>query len=438
MKKWPFYYGWVIVAVIFVGGFADTFQSLPVLSIFLTPITDDFGWSHTTFALAIVIGTLIGAVVAPFFGARLDRHGGRWALVGGLSILGGAMLSLSAISSLWQFFALQILARAMHMGVITMALLGTIIPRWFILRRGRAVAISGLGLRGGLTLNPLFVQFLVARWTWRTAAVGVGLMIWIISVLPSAIFIRRSPEDVGLLPDGESPEQREARITLAARSAGASARDIDASLTLAQVLRLPQFYLMTISFSLALLVTSGISFNAIPFFIDQGLPDGAAVGVVSLYGAVAAVGMLASGFVTEKVSIRWALVVASTGMGVAVFAMLAADSVAEGLAWAVGFGIVEGSVFTMQQIAFADYFGRQFLGSIRGVLWAVQTLANAIGTIAGAIVFDTTDGYGIALIFFGCCGVAAGILMFFARPPRLNPSLASPLATPPDGNPTAA
>ena len=344
------------------------------------------------------------------------------------------MLSLSAISSLWQFFALQILARAMHMGVITMALLGTIIPRWFILRRGRAVAISGLGLRGGLTLNPLFVQFLVARWTWRTAAVGVGLMIWIISVLPSAIFIRRSPEDVGLLPDGESPAQREARITLAARSAGASARDIDASLTLAQVLRLPQFYLMTISFSLALLVTSGISFNAIPFFIDQGLPDGAAVGVVSLYGAVAAVGMLASGFVTEKVSIRWALIVASTGMGVAVFAMLAADSVAEGLAWAVGFGIVEGSVFTMQQIAFADYFGRQFLGSIRGVLWAVQTLANAIGTIAGAIVFDTTDGYGIALVFFGCCGVAAGILMFFARPPRLNPSL----ATPPDGNPTAA
>ncbi|PZC47496.1 MAG: Sugar phosphate permease [Chloroflexi bacterium] len=426
VRKWPFYYGWVIVGVVVLAGLADTIQTLPVLSIFLLPITEEFGWSRTTYTSAITIGTIMGALMAPFVGRLLDRYGGRWMLVGAFVVLGGSMILLSTVSVLWQFFALQILARLMHMGVITVALMGSIIPRWFVLRRGRAVAISGMGLRGGLTLNPLFVQFLVARGTWRTAAVGVGILVWVLSLLPIAIFLRRKPEDVGLLPDGETPEHREERLRRAAASTDATSRDLDASLTLHEVLRLPSFYLMAISFSLAMTITSGISFHAIPYFTDQGLGGGAAVGLVSLYGAVAAGGMLASGFVIERVNVRFTLVVTTAIMGLAMLYMMAADTVPLGLVWSITFGLAEGSVFVTQQVAFADYFGRESLGSIRGVLMTMQILANAVGAMAGAIVFDVTDTYWPLLLAFGTCGLVSAFLMFLARPPKMKSMRAAP------------
>ena len=168
-------------------------------------MTAEFGWSRSLFSGALTIGTILGGLIAVGTGPFIDRYGPRWALVGAFFILGTTLVLLSQITELWQFYILEILGRSISMGVIALAT-SVIIPKWFIAKRGRAVALSGLGIRAGNTITPLYVQLLVNMGSWRLAAAATGLVMWALSLLPAALFLRRQPEDMGLHPDGRPLE----------------------------------------------------------------------------------------------------------------------------------------------------------------------------------------------------------------------------------------
>ena len=139
-----FYYGWVIVVVIALTSFTTSAETFNVLGVFLKPLTLEFGWSRSSFAAATSTGSLLGGVIALGVGPLIDRFGARVALVISLSLLGGVFLLMVWMTSLWQFYALQTLGRALNNGVLGVAA-SIVIPKWFIAKRGRAVAFSGLG-----------------------------------------------------------------------------------------------------------------------------------------------------------------------------------------------------------------------------------------------------------------------------------------------------
>ena len=195
-----FYYGWVIVGVVAVASFAQSAEAMPVLGVFLKPITEEFGWSRSLFTGALTIGTLLGGVLAIGIGPMIDRYGGRWILTIAITIVGTALILTSRINALWQFYLLQIMARMVGMGVVMLAI-QVAIPKWFIAKRGRAVAIGQVGLTFGNVVTPLYAQLLVRVADWRAAAATAGAVMLALSILPTAILLRRSPEDMGLLPD---------------------------------------------------------------------------------------------------------------------------------------------------------------------------------------------------------------------------------------------
>lgn len=304
-RKARFYYGWVIVVVVALAGFTQSAETYPVLGVFLKPMTDEFGWSRSVFAGAMSIGTILGGFLALAIGPLVDRYGPRWILTIAFTILGAALSLLGGINALWQFYTLQIIGRVMTMGVIAMAM-QVIIPKWFVAKRGRTVALGGLGMRTGHTVTPLYVQYLVSNWSWRVATVATGIVIWVVSLLPVAVFLRRQPEDMGLLPDGLTREEFEG-----ARSPE-SGKDIterkqDVSLSVQQVIRLPSFYLLVTGFSLLFIVLPGLTLHLIPYFTDRELSAGVAVAVVSVYAAGGGLGSLIYGYLAERYSIRLTL-----------------------------------------------------------------------------------------------------------------------------------
>ena len=109
------YYGWVIVGVIALSGFANSAETLPVISVFLKPITEEFGWNRSVFTGAITVGTLLGGFFSMATGPVIDRYGPRWVLVIGFAILGALLISMAAISTLWHLYTLQVLARVVAM-----------------------------------------------------------------------------------------------------------------------------------------------------------------------------------------------------------------------------------------------------------------------------------------------------------------------------------
>ena len=406
-----FYYGWVIVAVVALGGFSQSAETFNVLSVFLKPITSEFGWDRTTFAGAMSIGSLLGGAIALGIGPLIDRFGSRVALGIAFGILGAVFVLMNWVTTLWEFYALQIVGRMMTNGVIGVAA-SIVIPKWFVAKRGRAVAMTSVGSQAGAALTPLYVQFLVTMSGWRVAAVVAGLVIWLMSMIPSMLFLRRKPEDMGLLPDGADPGLADIR------SNAAQSREPVISLSLAQAKKTKALYLLTASICMTWAVRTGTTLHMIPYFTDHGFSDATAVFVLVVYSTSGAVGAIVWGLAADRFGARLSLALDCVLIGFGMLFMLVASrSMPIALIWAVAWGMTLSGQLTLQRVIFADYFGRARLGSIQGFVTVFQTMAQAAGPIIAALAYDSTQSYTTPFLGFAVASWLGGVFVYFAKPP---------------------
>lgn len=409
-RKPRFFYGWVIVAVAALGTFSSSTETFPVLSIFLKPITEEFGWTRAEFTGAISLGGLVGSGAALATGPIVDRFGPRWALTFAYTLIGVTFVLMYFMSELWHLYALQIFARSMNTGVLAVAS-AVIVPNWFIAKRGKATALAGLGFPAGSSLIPLFIAFVVALYSWREASLGAGIMILAVSALPTALLLRRRPEDMGLLPDGATPEA----------AADTPARDLrvaDRSLRLRDAARHPALYLLIAAVSLWWFGRTGVMLHAVPYMTDTGLSDAVAVGALAVHSAVGAVGAFAAGFLRDRISVRYLIAVDFLLNGLAFALLLMVDTLFLAMVWGVFYGLAQGASVTLQRLAFADYFGRRHLGSIEGVARAFTNVTQAAGPFAAALVVDATGSYSVIFTVFVGTNIAAAVLAGVAKPPE--------------------
>src|SRR5690348_18509507 len=100
----PFFYGWVVLGVLCCVGFARQGPAVATLSIFVEPLTREFGWSRTALSGAVSLGGVLAAISAPLIGPLLDRRGSRLVLCAAVLVNGVALLLLSATGSLLHFY----------------------------------------------------------------------------------------------------------------------------------------------------------------------------------------------------------------------------------------------------------------------------------------------------------------------------------------------
>ena len=413
-RKPRFFYGWIIVVVVAFGGFSSSTESFPVMGVFLKPITEDMGWSRADFTLPLSIGGLLGGLLAMLVGPMVDRYGSRWTLTAAFGILGVSFVLMSLMGSLWQYLGIQIVARSMNTGVIAVAT-AVIIPNWFLAKRGKALSLSSIGFPIGGAVMPILVQALSSLWGWRAATAGAGLIILVLSMLPTAVFIRRRPEDYGLLPDGAPPAEPDpnAPPTTDMRSS------VDEpAITLNGALRIPSFYLILAAGSLWWFGRTGLVLHAIPYLTDKGLSPAVAVSALVLHSIVAILGTFIAGFLRDRFSIRYVMAVNFALTALAFVIVLAVSTPWMAIAWAVLYGGVQGMANPLQRLIFADYFGRRHLGSIQGVSRAVQNVAQAAGPLVAATFYDVTDSYRLIFTVFIFVNLAAVAAIVLARPPR--------------------
>ena len=409
-----FFYGWVIVGLVALAQFTQTAEIFPVLSVLLKPITEEFGWSRTTFTLATSIGTLFGGFAGPFVGRYVDRVGGRSILLVSFSLLGASMIGMAFITELWQFFAIQIVARFLALGVITLAV-QIMIPKWFIRRRARAVAISSLGGRLGNSITPIYVAFLVVTYNWRVATVTTGFVMLALTLLPIALFMRRQPEDMGLLPDGVTAEEQ-ARLDAEAETSGRPAIQ-EVSFTLSQVARMRPFWILLAAQIFGTVVGPALNLHLIPYLTDRGFSEAVAVASTTTLFLMSAPGSLVFGFLSERFGVKRTLTANYVLTGVGFLLLLMVQSPTTAIAWAAFQGLIQGGGQVLNQTIWPDYFGRGSLGSIRGAINPLRLAANAAGPLAAAVAYDATGSYLAIFALFGLFRVISGILVLLAQPP---------------------
>ena len=388
---------------------AQTAEFNPVLGVFLKPMTAEFGWTRAEFAGAITVGTIVGGFVAVGIGPLLDRLGPRWILTVAFALLGATIAGMAAVAALWHFYALMAAGRALVSGVIAITT-GVVISKWFIRKRGRAMALSTTGTRFGNALMPLYVQLVVGAFGWRMAAVALGGLTWAITIIPTALFLRRQPEDMGLHPDGDP-----APVSNPVDQAGMSD---DGSFTVREAARTKAFYIVLITTSAIYFTGAGVNFNLFPHLTDAGISPTAAVTVLTVWSILSSIGGLAAGFVAERVHVRLVMVVTFLLVAVGVGLLSITNDLTTAYLFAIVHGITFGGVPILQQLVWADYFGRRHQGAIRGAITPVQMTSNALAPLVTNLVYGVTGSYTPVFTVFVLVYVLAAGAMVLAPPPR--------------------
>ena len=290
----------------------------------------------------------------------------------------------------------------------------TVVSKWFVKLRGRAIAIANAGQRVGTGIIPYTTQMIIGTAGWRTAASSIGIIAWVLTLIPAALWLRRSPEDLGLLPDGqESPGKGENENSIRVESQ-------QLSYTLAEARRTRTFYLLGTAFTLSSFIGTGINFNLTPYLTDKGFAATDAVTILMVWSFSGIAGSLTAGILAEKLKNQFLSIGFYIGVASGIAILLTVRDMPTGIIFAVIHGSFFGAALIMQHIMLANYFGSAWIATIRGVLVPWQLLGNALGPLAATLVFDTTGSYEAILFTYLLLHIIICIAIFNAPRPTKN------------------
>ena len=134
------YYGWWITLAAGAIEFANAGTAISILTIFVIPMSEEFGWSRTEISAAASLGAVLGAGLAPFTGRLVDRAESRLVLVIGGMVVAISCLFLAITETLVGFYVAFACSRLADQGLIKIGAAPTV-GKWFLRYRGRAVAL---------------------------------------------------------------------------------------------------------------------------------------------------------------------------------------------------------------------------------------------------------------------------------------------------------
>jgi MFS transporter, OFA family, oxalate/formate antiporter len=420
------FYGWTIVGVTFLIGATEAGAFQNILSVFLKPMSETFGWSRAVVSGAMAFGSFGAGALSPFIGPFLDRHGPRMVAFWGVLVLSAGLVAMSSANHIWQLYLYFGVGRMVAVGALSLVISVTV-SNWFIRQRGRAMGITWLGPRIGSAILPALAQFFIMTQGWRVAWAALGILVFIVSGIPSLLFLRRRPEDIGLLPDGRTSDSNEGEDSdlLQTGKPGSKPSGGDPEWTRAQAIRTSAFWTLTIVCSLAPFAQAGINFHTFPFLTDQGLTEVSSVLILSTMASFGALGAIGWGVLAERFSVKSLLAINGIGSGLVFFLLFVTAKSPFGQSFgnaaifilAAIHGFMHGGRLPMLSIIWADYYGRSALGSIYGFSSPFRFTANAIGPIFAAFCFDFFGNYDYPFYFFVIMFLALGMISFTIKTP---------------------
>jgi len=409
------YYGWWVVGAAAGAQFGNAATAINILTIFVLPMSAEFGWSRTEVSAATSVGAILGAVLAPFSGRLIDRIGSRVILTVGASLVVCACIGLSFVSTLLGFYIAFTIARSAEQGLVQVGA-APVVAKWFLRYRGRAMSIIFFASAAGMIITAPLVQWIIVELGWRSAWLVLAVNMFVLGAIPCLIFIRRSPEDLGLEIDGGDSYGPDGVTT--------SVRDQEVAWGMREVVHTFSFWAILASLFIAAVCTSGVGLHLIPYLVDQNIAPGVAVSVISVMSISGAVSAIVLGVLSEKVSPRFMMGSIYLLAALSLVVLLNTNIALIAYGFAILNGIVGVGVNTLAPILWAKYYGRDSVGSIYGVSRSVQVMGFAIGPLASGLVYDTFGSYEKALTWFAVVSLLSVVLIGFARRPvKITPKL---------------
>ncbi len=416
-----FFYGWVIVAITFVT-MAIGVNARTAFSLFYPSIVDEFHWERGLTAGAFSFGFIVSAIFSPLIGRMMDRLGPRVVMETGVLLMAGGLLLAPLTTEVWHLY----LTMGLMVGGGSVCLSYTgqslYLPNWFVRQRGLAMglAFAGVGI-GSIIMFP-WVGYVIAQSGWRSASTALGITMLVVLV-PINLMVRKRPQDMGLMPDGDDHGGGGAaaqlrRPTVVVVDAAWAATDW----TLSRALRTAPFWWLSLGFFCGLYSWYAVQVHQTKYLIEVGFSSNVAVwalGVVSLLGIPS---QIVLGHLSDRIGREWIWIISGLGFIICLLALI-------GLAYVPSMALVYlmvlaqgligyGSTAVMASVVVEIFEGRQY-GSIFGTIMLAGLAGGAAGPWITGLLHDWYGDYTAAFLLaiaFSLLGCAA---VWFAAPRKV-------------------
>jgi MFS family permease len=403
-REGKIFYGWWIVVATFIVLFAGLCSGFYTVSVFLEPLQAAFGWTKTQVSLGFTIAALLVGLLSPVVGIAVAKLGIKKVQLTGALLTGTGLLLLSTIQHLWQYYAVFIYL-AVGLASVGLVPSQTTISYWFVKKRGLAMGIimTGVGV-GGMAMVFIASQ-VVAAMDWRWAYRVLGLIVLGLVVPAILLIIKDRPQDMGLVPDGES-----------AASGAAQSAASGVNFTVGQAFGTLAFFLTCLIMALYSVILGGMTQHAIAMLGSLSVAGAGLFWSLTLGASV--IGRVVFGGLADRVSKKLLLLVIWVfhiiGLGTVFY--LAANGA---LVWAfvLFYGIALGSFPTLFPLFLGEKFGIEHFSKLVGIAGLFQILGLAIGSVLLGKIYDASGSYagGIKLLLI-IAAVALAITAFIGTP----------------------
>lgn len=389
----------------------------------MEPVREDFGWTKAQVTWIITIYWIVSGFSSPIIGRLIDIHGVRKVMLCTATLNGACLLALGAVNTLWQFYLAYGVKAIAHAGIGLVAI-GSIVSKWFIKKKGRAagIASTGIGL-GGLFLAP-FSGFLIPIVGWRPVYVVLGFLLWLLVIPAIAIFVKSTPEEMGLLPYGQDSLCGEGDNALEADDPSRKRPPPTSSgFTLGQALRTSTFWLVAASFFLVPAAVFGTLAHQTSYIESIGISRQAASVALGFTAGMGILGKIFFGFLAEKLQVRYMAMLCFGIQAVGVSILMMTRSM--GMVWlfVMVFGFSMGGMIALQPLVIMDFFGTAAVGVILGSIWLGSSLGAASGPLYAAYIYDFFQSYYWAFLIYIVAYLCAIVMIFVA--PKAKKSLSA-------------
>jgi MFS family permease len=411
------FYGWWVVLV---AGVGLSLNYGPIIAstfgVFLKPLSQEFGWSRAGISLAFSLANLVLSGALPLIGRLIDRLGARKVILPSVMIFGLGVMSFYFLSaSLWHFYALYLLMGIVGSGSASVPY-SKVISRWFDQKRGLALGLAMAGTALGALIMPPLAQTLITTVGWRQAYVVLGLLVIGITIPVVGLFLKETPQRMGLWPDG----------AMVAPAGVAKRNGQEPGLSCPEAWQTSAFWLMVGAFFLQSVGFHGYLIHLVPMLTDRGVSAQSAAMVLSLGAVGGVLGRVGGGYLLDRFFAPYVAVCFFCGsaLGMSLVWNGAVGGLAFVAAFLVGLGV--GAEFDIIAYMVSRYFGLRAFGEIYGYVFAAFTLGGVIGPPLMGIGFDSTGSYSPVLGGFVVVTLIAAGLMIQLGPYRTWEVVAEP------------
>lgn len=388
------FFGWYVVGGTFVAQMLVVGFFTYSVSLIVPFVREEFAVSLSQVMYSLTFGTVLGMVVMPLVGVLLDRYPVRWLMAVGAAAMAAGLWLLAHSATITQFIIIFGITMSVANALASSIASQTVISRWFTSSRGRALGISAIGTSVGGMLIPKLVAIWLAAGGWRVALENLSLLSALFMLPVIILTVRGKPQDIGLLPEQAQQGQ-------------ASALGNDPQLGLADLVRMPPFWLIGIALGLLFTGYASLLANFTPYALDRGATADQASNAIMTLAVCGLLGKLLFGFAADKMNLKVGMWL-SMALLLAAYLLLAAEP---GLVLvfvaAALLGLSTGGMLPIWGSMMARVFGLVSYGRAMGLMSPLFTLFIIPGYAIIGALYDATGSYRPSLLLFAALLVVA-------------------------------